>query len=102
MWEKIKSWWVEYKARKEEKKMKERMDLEIALNQLLWDGPNWIAHDIHSIPKLIVSIFFESDKDWIAVDFSEEDKTVGISKIPSSVSRKTIGAFLSISNSIIS
>lgn len=76
MWEKIKSWWVDRKARKEEKKMKKRMDLEIALNRLLLDGPNWVAYDIHDISKLFVSIFFESDKDWIAVDFSEEDKGI--------------------------
>ena len=72
MWEKIKQWWADRKERKYEKKLKNELDLQIAVNQLLDGGPNWIAYNVHQAPILICSIYFESDKDWIAVDFSRE------------------------------
>ena len=74
MWDKIEQWWNERKERRQEKKLKNALDLQIALNQLLDGGPNWVPYNIHYVPTLICSVYFESDKDITAVDFSQEEK----------------------------
>lgn len=74
MWEKIEQWWNERKERRHEKKLKNALDLQIAVNQLLDGGPNWVPYNVHHVPTLICSVYFESDKDITAVDFSQEEK----------------------------
>ena len=74
MWEKIKQWWTERKERRAEKKLKNALNLQIAVNQLLDGGPSWVPYNIHYAPMLICSIYFKSDKDIIAVDFSQEEQ----------------------------
>ena len=74
MWEKIEQWWTERKERRAEKKLKNALDLQIAINRLLDGGPNWVSYNIHHVPTLICSVYFESDKDITAVDFSQEEK----------------------------
>ena len=76
MWEKIKNWWNDRKERRMEKKFKEALQLEIAVNQLLECGPNWTAYNIHRVPTLLCSVYFESDKDWTVVDFSRENEGI--------------------------
>lgn len=75
MWEKIKNWWNEHKEHREEKRLKEMLNAEIALSMML-GGPPYTIYDIHVIPKLICSIYFESDKEWIIVDFSQEKEGI--------------------------
>lgn len=72
MWERFQNWLENYKERKREKKLKNALQLQIALNQLLDGGPNWAPYNIHYVPTLICSIYFESNQDMIAVDFSCE------------------------------
>lgn len=74
MWEKIKNWWNDRKERRIEKKFKEALQMEIAVNQLLEGGPNWTAYNIHKVPTLLCSVYFKSDKDWTVVDFSQEEQ----------------------------
>lgn len=74
MWEKIEQWWTELKERRAEKKLKNELDSQIAINQLLDGGPNWVPYNVHNVPTLICSVYFESDKDIIIVDFSQEEK----------------------------
>ena len=73
MWEKFKDWWAERKERRHEKQLKNALNLKIAVNQILHDGPNWVPYNIHNVPTLICSVYFESDKDMTAVDFSQEE-----------------------------
>lgn len=76
MWEKFKRWLSEHKEARAEKKFKKWLDIQIGVNQLLDEGPNWMPYNIHEVPTLICSVYFESDKDWVAVDFSQEDKGI--------------------------
>lgn len=73
MWEKIKQWLHDRHERKQEKKFKQLLDTEIEVNKLL-GGPNYAIYNVHRIPKLICSVYFEQDKEWVAVDFSQEEK----------------------------
>lgn len=76
MWEKIKNWWNDRKERRLEKLFKKALQLEIAVNQLLEGGPNWTAYNIHRVPTLLCSVYFESNKDWTVVDFSRENEGI--------------------------
>lgn len=72
MWEKFKQWLNDRRERKQDEKIKKTLNSEIAINKLLLGGPNYAIYNVHQIPKLICSVYFEQDKEWVVVDFSRE------------------------------
>lgn len=76
MWEKIKNWWESRKERRARRELENALKLEIAVNQLLHDGPNWVDYDFHEVPVLICSVYFQQENDWTIVDFSREDEGI--------------------------
>lgn len=75
MWEKLKQWLNDRRERKQDEKVKKVLNDEIAINKLL-GGPNYTIYNVHQIPKLICSVYFEQDKEWVVVDFSREENGI--------------------------
>lgn len=71
MWDKIKKWWSDRKQRQQEK-----------LNKM-WHNvlgvPPWVkiefVKEIYPCSYLLLSIYFEEDREWVAVDFSQWENT---------------------------
>lgn len=75
MWDKIKYWLAERKRQRQEKQLNKQIESELAMMQFL--GVNGYAvKDLHKIPLLLCSIYFEQDSEWIAVDFSREQEGI--------------------------
>lgn len=72
MWEKIKRWLENQLAIQEERKLREAIETELALRAYLDDNTPIIT-DVHVIPLLICSVYFEQDKEMTVVDFSREE-----------------------------
>jgi hypothetical protein len=67
MWKKIKYWLAQRKEEKMMNKMTER-----AIVSYLHGGPNYAISNVHEVPQLICSVYFEKEEDWVIVDFSQE------------------------------
>lgn len=70
MWEKIKKWW----RKKRWEHRRKNIDLETALWESLVGQPV-VPGTMHVCSWLIVSLYFEQDKDWNVVDLSQWEET---------------------------
>lgn len=72
MWEKIKRWFENQLAIQEERKLREVLKTELAFRAYMNDNTPIIT-DVHEVPLLICSVYFERDEEMTAVDFSREE-----------------------------
>ncbi len=70
MWEKIKKWW----RKKKWQRRRKNLDLETMLWEELVQHPV-VPGTMHVCSWLIVSIYFEQDRDWNVVDLSQWEET---------------------------
>ena len=73
MWEKIKKWWETRQAILEQRKYREMLETEMMLLRYMEPVDPTIT-DIHIVPVLICSVYFEQKQEMIAVDFSQEEE----------------------------
>lgn len=70
MWNKIKNWWRKLKWQWRKR------DLDI--ETMLWEellGCNVVPGTVHVCQGAISSVYFNQDKEWVVVDFSQWEET---------------------------
>lgn len=73
MFEQLKQWWEERKRKNLEKKM-QKLQVDMDAMEILFQDPFLFASVVYPCKLLFLSVYFEQEAEYTAVDLSEYDK----------------------------